>query len=120
MAMTRTCGCGNVYGRWRPRCPACGTTNDQQASALAAPDQGGATGPRKPREKKSAQNPCVLCLRRVKGKRVKGTLTRLAPTRCPHCNECVHRECLEVHRGPCLTFQLERQQELDKLRKGGR
>lgn len=112
--MTTTCECGNVYGLWRTQCPACGTHNAKRAAAMERKEKEErkvrAARPREPRK-----NECVLCRKRVKGKRIKGTKLREAPERCPHCDECCHPACQKLHGPTCQQFQIERNAELARL-----
>jgi Zn finger protein HypA/HybF involved in hydrogenase expression len=100
--MTIDCGtCGDQYGRWRPRCPACGTQTpasafDRAAELLKPPRES-----RAKRERERKPHECILCRKRVKANK-KGTS-------CPHCNEPIHVACLELHRNACLQFQFERE-----------
>lgn len=104
--MTIACkDCSFEYGRWRPRCPACGTlAPDNAMKPFNPPAQ---LAPRREREPKQPRaDGCVLCQRRVKPKQ---------EARCPHCNERVHKNCLPLHQVPCQTFQQGRQDELKRL-----
>lgn len=97
MKMTVICECGNEYGRWRPRCPACGTSIPvEQIQTIAA-----RINP--PRQKKAVKDPCILCHRK-KAKIV-----------CPQCGERAHKGCLALHLPICAEFQIARKAELTKL-----
>ncbi len=87
--------CQNQFGKWRPRCPACGTPYHAPASFNVARVQ-----ERKRRDpvarvaKQEPKNACIACHRRG-GKKT-----------CPHCNERAHPSCLVLHVPECQAFQL--------------
>ncbi len=99
MAMIRKCECGNEYGLWRPRCPACGTTNERQRDATAPPE------PTFVRAERTPKRPCIVC--RNGG----------AKDRCPHCEELIHKNCKGMHVIACAEFQRLRAIEIAKLGK---
>ena len=102
--MTLTCHqCEYEYGRWRPQCPACGTPCELSRNERLgiAPER--VKQERTKRFKRLVADACAFC------RCGHATLT------CPHCHEQVHRECLELHRSPCLAFQLGVEQETRKL-----
>lgn len=108
LKMVRVCdghgGCGNEYGRWRPRCPACGTLNDKPIETFNAPAL--KTSGRSTKERKDPEDACIVCRRSSCGTR-----------RCPHCEELIHKPCLRMHAQDCARFQHERRQA--ELRLGG-
>ena len=98
--MTIVCkDCAHAYGRWRPRCPACGTVNPEpmQAAvdAMTAEERTGQRGrvrmPRPPKERKPRviKRPCVMC--------GLGGAKRV----CLICGASMHRHCLTVHERRC-------------------
>jgi len=100
--MTVECkSCGHEYGAWRSHCPACGQSmtlaQHNKVNKAVAPVR---VKKAKRKDIKKHTDECILCRRRAKAGK-KNTTT------CPHCNEPVHKACLEHHRQPCLTFQLE-------------
>lgn len=97
MKMTVECQCGNVFGRWRPRCPACG-----EATPYAA-IQPVAQRPAAVRREKRVKDPCILCHRKK------------AKVACPQCGERAHKGCLVLHLPICAEFQQQRAAELAKL-----
>lgn len=117
LKMTRICPhCGDQYGLWRERCPSCGTHNERRAAAVADERVPSITRPaRVKKERKAKPDPCIMCHRRVKGKRIKGTKLRESPPRCPHCDEPIHKECLRLHATSCAEFQVSRDEAIKKL-----
>lgn len=116
MSMTVDCRiCQLPFGTFRERCPTCGTPAPKCKHGLIPASCAVCNGSVRPviqikakgRRKKDRTDGCVLCQKRVKANK-RGTT-------CPYCHEKIHTACLEVHRGPCLTFQGERDAELRKL-----
>jgi hypothetical protein len=98
MKMTRACkDCGEIFGLWRARCPACGTEvpADERVKYLEARADESAPKKRKRKQKERARDECILCYRRG------------AKEQCPHCEEPVHRNCRVVHVEACARFQEE-------------
>lgn len=98
--------CGNQYGKFRHRCPACGThTPASQLETFNTPRavQAAPAKPRKAREQKPKKNECILCRRAG------------AKAQCPHCNERIHPGCLSLHATDCATFQVTRDQAIKTL-----
>ncbi len=95
MTMTRKCTCGNDYGLWRLRCPACGTTNDQWTDANAR-----ATTLAFHARERQVRNECIACHNGG------------AKETCPHCSEHIHRNCKGMHLEDCRKFQVERERIL--------
>jgi len=96
--LTHICGsCKNPYGRWRPRCPACGATTpiSVREEALRAPET---TKPRK--EKAPRPDQCILCRRKK------------AKDKCTHCGERIHHICKRLHEPACAAFQVELQEAI--------
>lgn len=100
LKMTVLCVCGNQYGAWRPRCPACGKGIPVTIAEVARKAM---NPPRIKHERERRQNECIFCHR---GK---------AKERCPHCNEPVHRNCQGLHGGDCAQFQQARQAEIERV-----
>ena len=116
--MTMACPeCGDQFGLWRPRCPACGWTvpYDVRQKALEPGERAGTERKSKSEKKtripdQKKANQCILCRRKAKP-------TKKSTMRCPHCSEPVHVVCFRMHEEPCKQFQLDRQAELAKLGK---
>lgn len=93
--------CKHQFGRWRMRCPACGTSNDQRQSLAEAVDSFMAKDrptdarvkPAVQREKPRRADECIFCRR---GK---------SDTTCPECAEPIHKRCMSIHTPSCAEFQ---------------
>ena len=96
--------CRQQYGRWRMRCPSCGTSNDQRvglADAVAAfhakdnPTEARIKPPAyvKPVVKQRAADECIFCRQHVKDGMT-----------CTSCQEPLHRRCVNIHMASCREF----------------
>lgn len=91
--------CGNVYGKWRPRCPTCGTVNSEPTQegleTMTREEQMGLKGrvrrPKPPKEKKIrvVKRPCSMC--------GAGGAKNL----CLVCGKSMHKHCLSIHERKC-------------------
>jgi hypothetical protein len=108
LTMTLICKtCGSQYGAWRHQCPTCGTMTPVSRKQ----DDARIKQARAPRRKKETKDPCILCRKRVKPKKL---------ATCPHCNEKVHKACLPLHVDECAKFQVLRDQAMKEVSHGAR
>jgi predicted ATP-dependent serine protease len=95
LTMTVICKtCSNQYGKWRPRCPACGEPNTQPATFNAPRVVEPSLIPRSAIIKRQPKRECIACHQGG------------AKKTCPHCNELVHAACLVLHAEACAEFQV--------------
>lgn len=125
--MVKCIVCPHEFGAWRARCDACGTPQKPCKHGLIPASCAVCNGtvrpiadqakPRRLKERKDDE--CVLCRRRVRGKKMKpssNTFTERYPTpRCPHCSEPCHDACKPLHVDHCQQFQVSRNTELQRL-----
>lgn len=98
LKVTRICPkCGDQYGLWRERCPACGEYNERRAAAIAAPERPARVVTKHAiKQRTSSSVPhCIFCQRRG------------PKETCPHCSEPIHRNCRGLHCNDCEQFQRE-------------
>ena len=113
--------CHHVFGAFRPRCPVCGEPAPKCKHGMPEVVCAVCTGKVRAveqkfrgrrsegkRTKQRRDSGCIVCDRKVKLNSKRGT-------KCPHCDELIHKPCLELHRAGCLQFQFEREAELKKL-----
>jgi len=106
LTMTLICKtCGSQYGAWRRQCPTCGSHTP--VSVIRKEEQ----RTRAPKRKREVKDPCILCRKRVKPKKL---------ATCPHCNEKVHKACLPLHVDECAKFQVLRDQAMKEVSHGAR
>jgi ribosomal protein L37E len=93
--MTLICkDCGDQYGRWRPRCPACGTVNPEpEQEALEVMSRQERSKVRKfpvaPKAPKLVKKPCHVC--GLGG----------AKNLCLVCGFVMHKSCRSIHELRC-------------------
>lgn len=77
--------CSHQYGRWRPRCPACGTPKPVEEIRREVK----LTTKQRERKPRMIKKPCAMC--------GLGGAKRL----CLVCGASLHRHCLTVHERRC-------------------
>lgn len=109
-ALVACTDCKHKFGRWRMRCPACGTSNAQRASLNDAVNQFYVKDARVKAQQQSprhentrAVDECIFC-RQPKADAV-----------CDTCREPIHSRCAHLHSQLCGDFVAEVEKETARV-----